>query len=476
MDTYFFDYKEAYKEARKQNRFTPFNNLQICYYNGEHKESPYQNLIGVPVDTFCDYMTETPNRGMSLSNLEFGKGFTKEQETQITAYLQQLQQIAYIKKKEIGDQYREAIQQQEPNFNEPLRILFVTTRGTTVLQYVTKNLADAFDSLGYQTFVSIERNEMQNWGANDSHGNVDFAWHLKNIYEFNPHIIVSLDWINNTFLNDKVFNFVWFQDPMEVLFDQSVIKLRERDYYFYLVDQFKDALIKKNIDSNKLFYQSFCTNKKIFFEDAKIPKENKIVFLGVDYGFDKKITIADEIYEELYNHIENNSLSEELIQEYSSRTNINFATFKSSILPSIVRRRTIVWMCSLKDITVEIYGADSWLLNPITAPFYKGLLPYGEEMAKVYNSAKYALVSHVYYRYQQRLFEISACGTIPVVYKGNLQDEAFNHEDNILSFSTFEELQNMIGKEPMQSPKQITEDISYEKMAMKIIEIVKQNV
>ena len=206
VDTYFFNYQDAYKEARKQNKFTIFNNLQICYYNGEDKASPYENLIGLPIDKLCDYMTETPNRG--ISHILFDNIFTKEQKAEIEAYVKQLQYIAYMKKIEIGNQYRELIKMQEPDFNEPWRILFITTRGTTVLQYVAKNLADAFNDLGYSTFISIEQNAMQNWGGNDSHGNAEFAWHLKNIYEYNPHIIFNLDWINNTFLNDKIFNFV----------------------------------------------------------------------------------------------------------------------------------------------------------------------------------------------------------------------------------------------------------------------------
>lgn len=244
MDTYFFNYNDAYNEAKKQNTFGIFNNLQICYYNGEiNEQTPYQNLIPLPIDKICDYMMETPNR--MIQNIKFDDNFNEAQQHQIASYIDQLQQIAAYKKTELGNQYRELIKNQVPDFNEPWRILFLTTRGTTVLQYAAKNLADAFNDLGYNTFISIEENAMQNWGGNDSPNNAYFAWHLKNIYEYNPHIIFNLDWINNTFLNDSVFNFVWFQDPMPVMFDQSEIKLRTRDYFFYLLVQFKNALLEK---------------------------------------------------------------------------------------------------------------------------------------------------------------------------------------------------------------------------------------
>ncbi len=474
MGTYFFDYKDAYKEARKQNKFTIFNNLQICYYNGEHKVSPYPNLMGVPLGELCDYLSETPNRG--ISEIKFINSFSKLQQEEVLIYIDALQQIAWQKKNDIGSEYRKALEEQKPDFSEPLRILFITTRITTVLQYVAKNLADAFNDLGYSTFVSIEQNAMQSWGGNDSHGNAEFAWHLKNIYEYNPHIIFNLDWINNTFLNEAVFNFVWFQDPMPILYDDKEIVLREKDYIFTLFDEFKEALIKKGVEATKIMPQQFATNPKIFFRDESIKKENKIVFLGSDYGFEKDLNISDEMKNKIYDDIENNRLNEEDVMQYAKDANMDENYFRTSIITSFVRRRVVIWMCMLEGINIEVYGTDAWLQNPEVVPYYKGLLPYGEEMAKVYNSATYALSVHPQYRYQQRVFEISACGTIPLIYNCSLIKEEFFHEDNILSFSTLDELKGLIGQIPKKDPKEISEDISFEKMAKKIINIVENNI
>ncbi len=471
-DTYFFDYKDALKEAKKENKLDIFGSLQLCYYNGENKHSTLENLIWLPLDDFCEYMSETPNR--MVSDVVFDKSFTKEQEIQIKSYLQQLQFIAANKKKKIGNEYRKAIKKQSPNFNEPLRILFLTTRITTVLQFVAKNLADTFTQMGYDTFISIESSPLQSWGGADIEQSPDFAWHLKNIYEYNPHIIFNLDWMNNTFLNENVFNFVWFQDPMEILYNNQKIDVRKRDYIFTLFDEFKDALIKKGVSKNKIKMQQFATNPKIFYRDSSIQKGHKIVFLGSDYSFEKNVKIPKNIEKEIYEHIENNTLTEKLVSEWAKKSNVDEKYFQTSIITSYVRRRVIVWMCSLKDIEVEVYGTDVWLQTPEVAPFYKGLLPYGEEMAKVYNGAIYGVSAHPQYRYQQRIFEMSACETIPLVYKCDLLKEKFTHEDNVLSFSTLEELKNCIGQIPKKDPKQISEDISFKKLAQKIIDIVKK--
>jgi hypothetical protein len=164
------------------------------------------------------------------------------------------------------------------------------------------------------------------------------------------------------------------------------------------------------------------------------------------------------------------------VKDYASRLRMSEDYVATSLISSFVRRRVIIWMCSLENIEVEVYGTDKWLDNKEVAPFYKGLLPYGEEMSKVYNSATYAISAHPLYRYQQRVFEMSACDTIPLVYKCGITREEFFHEDNILSFSKFDELKNLIGAKPKKDSKQISEDISYKTLAQKIIDIVKNEV
>lgn len=471
MDNYFMDYETAYLKAKQQSTSGIFNDLDICYYNGEKQDNgELQNLIHLPLEHVFEYFQEAPNRHPKnvVANIE-----DKQLEKQIKDFLQVSLTLAWEEKNKICQQYKEEVQKLQPDFNEPWRILFITTRITTVLQHVAKNLESVFADMGYETFVSIEQNAMQSWGANDSNNNAYFAWHLRNILHFNPHIVFNLDWINNEFLNDSVFNFVWFQDPMSILTDNEEIKKRDRDFYFTLHENYKQQLINKNIDEKKIEIQHFCTNKKIFFEYPDTTREDKIVFLGGDYKFERGLENEDKVIEELLEMINTGTLSTKSIKKLSLDYAMEFEYIYELLLASVTRREIVKWACKQKVCNVEIYGPDDWLQIEEVAPYYKGLLPYGEELAKVYNNAKYALAIHPKYIYQQRLLEISACGAIPIVYDSKLDEERFDHYDNVVCFSTYDEFLECFDKNPKSDSRDIAKDISYEKMAQKIIDTIK---
>ena len=467
-DTYFFNQENALEVAKQQNRSGMFNDLQICYYNPLDipLQESYENLIPLPLEKIYDYMVETPNR--MIKDINLSSDLPSDLCQDIAKYITKSQKNAVQKKYDFGLEYKNAIKNAFLDFDEPWRIFFLTSRHTTVLQYVIENIAEAFNGLGYDTFISKEQNDMQSWHIDNNN-----AWHLKDIYEYNPHIVINLDNLNETLYNVSTFNFTWFQDSTAILYNKTKIDLNVRDYIFTLHDEFRDALIQKGVDKSKLFRQSFATNPKIFFENKLIKKENKVVFLGSNYNFHDKCDISDNLVEEIIDDIKNNSVTKTKIQEYAVKSGLSKYTLEVWIIPSLVRKVSVIWMCQLENIDIEVYGTDSWLDVPEVAPYYKGLLSYGKEMAKVYNSAKYAIVAHSQYRYQQRLFEISACGAIPLVYKGQLLNEEFHHEENILSFNTLKELSLLIGKEPVKDSREISKDISYKNMAKKILDIVK---
>jgi len=473
MDTYFTEYESAYHVAKQKNRSGIFNDLDICYYNGDKQDNgELENLIHLPLEHIYDYFTETPNR----HPLNFISGIEDAKlKNDIQEFLQVSQSLAWDAKLKICNQYKEEVSKLEPDFSEPLRILFITTRITTVLQFATRNIEEVFRKMGYETFISIESNAMQSWGANDSRNNANFAWHLKNILHFNPHIIFNIDWVNNEFLNDKIFNFTWYQDPMPILFNGEEIKKRDRDYFFYILDSVGEAIEKKGISKDHIFWQPFCTNSNLFFRREDIQREEKIVFLGGDYKGERNLPHEEEVIPLLVEMLNDGTLSNEKLREISEKYDMDYDYLDHELLTTIARRETVKWICMQDKYPVEIYGTDAWLDTPEVAKYYKGLLPYGEEMAKVYNSAKYALVAHHHYMYQQRLFEISACGAIPIVYDSGVTQENFVHKDNVLVFHTHKEFEDCIGKVPKSNPDQIAKDLSFETFANKILDIVKNN-
>jgi len=469
LDTYFFNPQKALDIAQQQNRVDTsvkvIDALQICYYSGENKlEDTPENCIHVPLEEVFNYFVTTKNRfpkAISFENTEF----SMPEQAELNSAFAEILGAAKEERKKLIQLYAKEIKEKKLNFQkEKLRVFVPACRETTVMQYVAKNIAEAFEDLECEVFYHIQ-NELEDC-------NILSLFH--NIHEFNPHIIVNINHIDNEHLNDKTFNFSWFQDPMPFLYDGKPLELRPRDYIFTLFEEYKDNLIEKGVNPNHIKHQSFATNPKLFFKDPSIKKENKIVFLGSDYNFEEGIDFDKNCIDDINRHIENNTLSEELIAKYSKEYDITYSHFKTFLIPSFVRRKVILWLCSLKDINIEIYGTDTWLKTPEVVPYYKGLLPYGEKMAEVYNSAKYAIAAHPLYRYQQRVVEMAACDCIPIIYNCPLVSDPFLHEDNILSFSTFEELKNCIDKEPKKTCMQIAEDISYKKMATYIINTVQE--
>jgi hypothetical protein len=474
LDTYFFNLGEALQEAQKQNTSGIFNDLQICYYNGpEMPNNPYPNLISLPIDNICDYMSETPNR--IIRKIQFDSTFTQEEQSKMTILISDLQKIAWRNKAAIGDEYRKVIKELKPDFNDQkLRVLFLTTRTTTVLQYVSKNLADAFDSLGHDTLVSIEENAMQSWGANDSHNNSDFAWHLKNIYEFNPHIIFNLDWINNSFLGDDVFNFIWFQDPMETLYNEEKINLRDRDFFYSLNDVIDNLLNKHHIPFKR---QGFCVNSKVFY-DRKLERENKIVFIGSSLVYFEEAynDVAYNLYYKIRNDIKTNpkEISRSYIEKLSQQSSLSYDYILTNIYVHALREVLVEYICTQKKIKVEVYGRR-WENNEIVKPFFKGEIPHGEEVAKVYNSAKYALAGvHPYEKALQRVPEVLACGTIPIMYDIRpFIEEEYEYDEVILKFNYYDELLEYLVKEPPSKDlDNIIESFSFKHLANDILKTV----
>ena len=472
LDTYFFNADKALEIAKQQNRVETsvkaVDALQLCYYTADEKLSNTpKNCIYVPLEDVFNYFVTTKYRFPKAISFE-DSGFSMPEQAELNGAFSQILGEAKNEREKLAREYAQKIFENSPDFSEkPWKVFIPACRETTVMQYVSKNIASTFEELGYEIFYNIQ-GELEDCSCN--------LHTLMALSKFKPHITVNVNHLNNTYINKNIFNFSWFQDPMKILYNDESIQLRKNDYVFYLNDIIKKRLLHKNVPNDKLFLQNFATNENLFFIDKNIKKEKKIVFLGSDYNFEKNYNLDDECIKEIYQYLEENTLTENLIINLSKVYGVDIKDFETYIIASLVRRRIIIWLCSLKNINIEVYGTDTWLNTPEVVPFYKGLLPYGREMAKVYNSAEYAIVAHPQYRYQQRLIEISACGTIPIVYKGKLLKDDFLHEDNVLSFSTFKELKSCVGKIPKKDSIQISRDISYKRMVKKIVEIVSNNV
>ena len=276
MATYFLEPVAAYKQAKKKLRAKPFNEIDVCYYDGEEIQTDLDNLIHLPLENIYDFMCETPYPPITtivphdIHNEKFNR--------EVQQYIDTAQAKVIIQREEFVKLYKQEIQKIKLDFSEPLRVFFISSRITTVLQHSAYSLMEAFKELGYETFFSREPYETQRWGINQESGY--FAWHLKNMLEFKPHITINLDYLHNDFLPQEMFNFVWFQDPMPILTNDEKPFLRKRDYIFYLTRRLGGMMHGKNIRAR---YQPFSINRNIYKKYPEIKKEKKIVFIVSSY-------------------------------------------------------------------------------------------------------------------------------------------------------------------------------------------------
>ena len=289
-DSYFLDNNLALKVANQQNRVKTKNphvdGLQICYYSGKRIKNAPKNCIFVPLENFVEYFSYTPNRFPQKIYFENSDLVTLEQQQEFQLLFDQAKKtIEQNRLSRINNLFNK-ISKQQLNFNdEKLRIFIPACRETTVMQYVSKDIATYMQSKNFEVLFYIQ----------DELGNCNLLSLLEQQYKFNPHIIIQINHIDNQYLNKDIFNFVWFQDAMPILTDKKPIILRDRDFIFSYAKFFTKMLIKNNVSKNKIFKQDvFPVDTNQFYYDKNITKKDKIVFVGSYYN------VKDRILQNLY--------------------------------------------------------------------------------------------------------------------------------------------------------------------------------
>ena len=138
----------------------------------------------------------------------------------------------------------------------------------------------------------------------------------------------------------------------------------------------------------------------------------------------------------------------------------------------VIRDMSARWLCELADelgMTVEVYGRG-WERDPLVSPFFKGTLPHGPAVAKVYNTALYSLVPHPFDLQSQRLTETAACGSIPIVYDCRYRAEKPHWDENCLWYRTKADLRAcLLAPSPPMDVRIISQGGSYGDFVQQIL-------
>ncbi len=460
-DTYFLSSQEALKVATQQNKMENGYWLQCCYYEGEKIESDLPNLIHLPIENLVDDLAQCVYRipeKISFDEVNFSDDIKISILTHFNTSLEYVKAL----RKELNRYYLETLKNAKLDFDEPLRFYLLGHINTRVMQYVSKNIADTLSDLGHEVCFNTY------YGLEDPASN-------KVIAEFNPHVTININHFNNHYINDDVFNFIWFQDAMPVLTDDSIVKLRKRDSVFYLIKHLKSLLDKKDIVSR---YQPFCINTMTYKIRKNIKRERKIVYIGNSYG-NRMNTQKDKdiCLEMIALYDEYSIVTNEMINEMIDKYNTNLEHI-GNILGYIEKDILMIKLASLKTkYKFEIYG-NGWEYYEELKPYYKGILTYGEEISKIYNSATYAFVSGGYIM-QQRTLEAAASGCIPIVYDTRIKEHSKNEDyfdKSLVFFQSMEQLSQILTQDKVENRNLdlMVKQNSYEHFINNIVDIVNE--
>lgn len=462
-DTYFLSPNEALKVAKQQNRSDDEDHefLQVCYYNGEKIESDLINLVHLPMSSLVEDLAHGEYR--LPTEIDFhGLEIREEEVEQISKNLQIAIQKAQEARAKLNQVYVDILHNIKLDFSEPLRFYLFAHTCTTVMQHVSRTIANILTQRGYEVLLHLYE------------GVEDYS-NYKKLLEFNPHVTININFLRNFHISKDVFNFVWIQDPMPYLTDESKITLRDRDYIFSLIDTFDDLLKKKNVPFQR---QSFCINDKLYKLDYSIKREKKIVFVGSSYlNF---IVDDNEQVNQAVKHMislfhQGVLFSEDVVERVSETFQINKVYLSTKVIPFIIRDISLIDLCQINSkYKIEIYGSG-WDKYEVLKPYYKGVLKYGEDIAKVYNSATFAFAPHQQYILQQRTLEASACGAIPIVYDCRKLSNEPTYNEALIYFKTFSDVEKVLLKKPPKKDfKRLLQENSYETFVDKILNTIEK--
>ncbi|MBF0143445.1 MAG: hypothetical protein HQL57_06510 [Magnetococcales bacterium] len=468
-DCLFFSAEEARSaaiERQSVNQTVAVKSTQLCYYFGRPLDDAPDNLIALDPNTAIEFFTTSQYRIPAEVRFDPRNPEEVHSASILAVFMDQIRVALQLR----SDKETELAAAQEPEFppNGPLRVFLAASRLTIVMQHSSRGLARAFERLGCRVCFLIEENDYQE---------ITLAHRMATMRAFNPHITLSINHLNNGGLHPAVFNFAWWQDAMPNISSGQPLALRERDFLYSVYPEI-DAFLAKCTPA-PVERLDFCIDQEIFFPKPPPQRRNKVVFVGSSYALNlSKLPGEEETIRLLRQMVARGEpITDELLAALTTRYQFPASLLRydtGPIYTHVIRESAVEWLCELAptlDLEVEVYGRW-WEKNPIVAPYFKGLITHGPELARIYNEARYALSVSSYQIKSQRLAEIAACGAIPVVFDARDRAEPPFWENESLLFRTREELRVALTQTPKASPEAIAAAYSFDATARRLLDRV----
>lgn len=411
---------------------------------------------------FKDPQTVLPNNWLgSVNCLDLFKDrlaeIEKQRKAELDAKLSFIQQMA---EKYDHPYYRELFTGDVSN----IRILFYTTRFSRVVQHSTRDFMKACQEHGMTCDILIEKSDIH---RSEAPALVD------KIAQFQPNVIFRInyykaDW---TVIPKNILFLTWMQDPMRQIYStDSARDFSPPDLAMALPGWLK-IMIATGFDSSRLapqvlpfngtgFYPRKMSAEELEFykSDIALPSNYSMPADSVaDFvlSFYEKLPAAEprdikmlatrlmiQAYDIFRSQIEdgvlisNNEQCAKVIRQVCAAIGLAMKEevvyqvaerFYLRICYGLHRRTTLKWVID-GGFQLKLWGRD-WEKDDALKNFAHGILPYGEELAKMYSATKIVLATFSHYTSHFRVYEAMACGALPMLRYVPDEDDLTNLRD-----------------------------------------------
>ncbi len=336
--------------------------------------------------------------------------------------------------------YRSAsLSEQAQRLKPPGRVLALTSRFTTMLQYSTRDALDALDHMGYETRLLIEEFD---------HHCLEPNAICKTIDAFKPDLLIILDHMRREypFLPSRLPMLTWIQDPMpELLCKEAGQSVTTSDFvcglfrprcieqFDYPPDQFEYVDVPV---STRVFHDGAASDKQLarftcdvsFVSNASMPieafheiektKNDSSVHGFMDVLFESaKTAIDDDSFCQKKAVDLTSDVAQSLKLDFTVESIRNFAThYTYRVFDWGRRQRTLEWVSNWAQRTgrtFRIFG-KGWEDHPTLSAHAAGVVEHGQDLCAVYHSSTLSLQLIPSGFHHQRSFEIIASGSLPL--------------------------------------------------------------
>ena len=296
-----------------------------------------------------------------------------------------------------------------------LRILLVTCKFSTFVQYCTRDAARGFEALGHQTRTMIEKDSIDRPSSLDT---------MRNVASFKPDVIFMIDYLRTYFgsILHKSIPFVcWVQDQLPHLFNEQAAKaIGKRDIVLLGYD-FKQPLLELDYPRGNLFRLPLPTNSKVYrpmklskkemekyhcevsyVSHASAPPEQAFTDLlsqVSDLETKEILKVMFELVKERF-YTEKDCYSEEdyesLLLEAEERKGVTITNSKARavilsrfwhVVGNAFRKQLPLEWVAEDGYDLRLYGRN-WQNHPRLSKYAQGIARNGQELCRIYNASQ----------------------------------------------------------------------------------------